>query len=115
MFERQRPEDVDGLPWFIRHFWPRGKDNGDPVVALWHEFGHASAVFHGGVIPSDPKKTKDRSTDVSAVEFENRMRVWLFGPCGPGNARKIRHGNEPEDRLLVTAPCVVGGTSYPPR
>ncbi len=51
-------------------------------VAAWHEFGHAWGVINGRSM---------RGTNPEALQWENQMRAFLYGPLGPSNARRVRH------------------------
>ncbi|MEO8663434.1 MAG: hypothetical protein ABI693_33570, partial [Bryobacteraceae bacterium] len=63
-------------------FWSNGAVNSfTPEVAAWHEFGHAWGFING---------RKGSATNQESMDWENRMRVQLYGPIGPHNAKRIK-------------------------
>jgi hypothetical protein len=96
--------------WYVRHLFLNGLSD-RPIVALWHELGHAKKVFNGGTIPDGA--VINESTNQEALFWENRIRLLIWGACGPDNARKVRHG--PNLTQWVTDACVVNGQPFLPR
>jgi RHS repeat-associated protein len=76
-------ERLDPRSIFGAQFWGKGAVNPfTPGVAAWHEFGHAWGYING--------RAGD-ATNKESLDWENRMRVQLYGPLGPHNAPRIRH------------------------
>ena len=75
-------------PWGSNRF--EGRDQFPPwrirtmslPVVTWHEFGHSWGKIHGRV---------DGASNPEALDWENKMRKFLYGPLGPRNAPRVRH------------------------